>query len=131
MESAIFLAFGVFFVKHFVVDFLLQPRWMCRNKARFGHPGGLAHAALHGIVTALILPLCLYGLPGLHMTVVVACWLGLIEFSAHYLIDWAKMNVNLVFAWGPTTHQEFWNLLGFDQLLHYMTYLFILMYWFG
>jgi hypothetical protein len=25
-------------------------------------------------------------------------------------------------GWGPTTHPEFWVLLGLDQLLHQLTY---------
>lgn len=49
----------------------------------------------------------------------IACIDGMI----HYHIDWAKMNLNAKMGWGPTTHEQFWALLGFDQYLHALTYL--------
>lgn len=48
------------------------------------------------------------------------------EYALHYHIDWAKMNLNKKMGWAANTHNEFWILLGVDQLLHYLTYCFIL-----
>lgn len=32
------------------------------------------------------------------------------------------MNLNRRLGWSPTTHEQFWWLLGLDQWLHNMTY---------
>lgn len=39
------------FTKHFIVDFPLQWEYQWKNKGTYGHPGGIIHAALHGIGT--------------------------------------------------------------------------------
>lgn len=102
------------FTKHFIVDFPLQPRWMYANKGTWGHPGGIAHAALHGAATSLIL--CAFA------PAHIAFGIGFLESSAHYLIDWSKMNLNRKTGWGPLTSEYFWWLLGLDQWLHAMCY---------
>ena len=48
---------------------------------------------------------------------------GAIDFAIHYHVDWAKMNLNAKLGWGPTTHEQFWWLLGLDQFLHALTYI--------
>ena len=105
-------------IKHFVVDFLLQFRYQWSNKGTYGHPGGLLHAGLHGIGTFL----CLFLLVGSAEAYVAA----LADAAIHYHIDWAKMNINAHMGWGPTTHEQFWWLLGLDQFLHSLTYLAII-----
>lgn len=95
------------FTKHFIVDFLLQWPYQYKNKGTYGHPGGILHAGLHGIPTAMILgPVY-----------------GLVDVLVHYHVDWAKMKINERKGWRPTTHEQFWHLLGFDQFLHTLTYL--------
>jgi hypothetical protein len=104
-------------IKHFVVDFLLQNKFQWSNKGTYGHPGGLLHAGLHGVGTAL----CLYAFDWQHI-------LFFAGFDAviHYHIDWAKMNINARMGWTATTHEQFWWLLGLDQFLHSLTYLAII-----
>jgi hypothetical protein len=104
-------------LKHFVVDYPLQRRYQYSNKGTYGHPGGILHAALHGIGTYA----CLYW-----WAPQAAVYLGFVDMVLHYHIDWAKVYINTRFGWGPTTHEEFWILLGFDQLLHMLTYVFII-----
>ena len=102
------------FIKHFICDFPLQASpWMYKNKSTYGHAGGIAHAAIHSIGTFMVL----------------AYWLGaaawvfaLADMMIHYHIDWAKMNLNSKFGWQASTSEWFWILLGFDQLLHHLTY---------
>lgn len=102
------------FIKHFICDFPLQAcPWMYRNKGTYGHPGGLTHSALHGIGTFTVL----------------AFWLGmgawiyaLIDFITHYHIDWVKMNTSKKFNLKADNSEWFWIFLGFDQLLHHLTY---------
>ncbi len=54
MEQRVGMALAVVAVlltKHFLFDFVLQTRFQLANKHRYGHPGGLAHAALHALGT--------------------------------------------------------------------------------
>ena len=109
-----FEALILLFIKHFICDFLLQANpWMYRNKGSYGHAGGLAHSALHGVGTFVIF----------------AFWLGasawvyaLADGIIHYHIDWAKMNAGKRYNLKPDNSEWFWILLGFDQLLHHLTY---------
>ncbi|HPX88498.1 MAG TPA: DUF3307 domain-containing protein [Methylophilaceae bacterium] len=114
MLEAAFIALVWLFVKHFICDFPLQATpWMYRNKGTYGHVGGLAHSALHGLGTFVIL---IYWL-GLHAWVY-----ALTDAVIHYHIDWAKMNTNRYFNLKPDNSEWFWISLGFDQLLHHLTY---------
>lgn len=108
---------ALLFTKHFIVDFPLQNKFQWSNKDKYGHPGGLLHASLHAIGTML----CFWWYAPL------ACiWLGLADFITHYHIDWWKMNANKKFGWGPNTHEQFWWLLGLDQYLHALTYIWLI-----
>ncbi len=101
-------------IKHFIIDFPLQPRFMYANKGTYGHLGGIAHASAHGGGTFLCLML---------FAPTFAIQLAIADTVVHYHIDWAKMNINTKLGWGPTTHEQFWWLMGFDQLLHSLTYI--------
>jgi hypothetical protein len=106
------------FTKHFIVDFPFQVAYQYKNKGTYGHPGGLLHAFLHAVGTYAVL----FWTPYLYLALILAIADGVI----HYHIDWAKMNLNAKLGWGPTTHEQFWWLLGFDQYLHALTYLSII-----
>lgn len=112
--QAIVLLLALFGIKHFLVDFPFQKPYQYLNKGTYGHPGGILHAGLHGIGTFL----ALWMFAPLDWLVLMM----LFDATVHYHIDWAKMNLNKHFGWGPTTHEEFWWLLGLDQLLHWLTY---------
>ena len=101
------------FTKHFIIDFPLQGPYQWMNKGTYGHPGGVLHAALHGVGTFA----CFY-LVAPH----AAIYLALMDMFVHYHIDWAKMNINAKMGWAANTHPEFWYLLGLDQYLHALTY---------
>jgi hypothetical protein len=113
--TQVVLMFALLFFKHFVLDFPLQFPYNYKNKGKYGHPGGLAHAGAHTLGSFLIL------IPVLGATgpLYVLC---LIEGIIHYHVDWAKMNINKISGWTPANSEQFWWLLGFDQLLHYLTY---------
>ncbi len=112
--QAVVLLLALFGIKHFVVDFLLQKPYQFLNKGTYGHPGGLLHAGLHGLGTIAILWI-FADLPWI-LTMAV------FDVILHYHIDWAKVKINKHFGWAANTHEEFWWLLGFDQLLHWLTY---------
>lgn len=110
------LIFTLLIVKHFIVDFPLQTKYQWSNKGTYCHPGGILHSGLHGIGTYL----CLFW-----YAPIAAVYLAFADMVIHYHVDWAKMNLNAKMGWGPNTHEEFWWLLGLDQLLHYLTYVVI------
>ena len=94
--------------------------WKCAltNLPYGGAKGGIAHAGLHGVLTSLVL--LVMGLP-----IMAGLILGLIDFIIHYHIDFIKSNLwkskNL-----KATDQMFWVIHGVDQMLHGLTYIFII-----
>ena len=102
-------------LKHFVADFLYQPPYQWQNKGTYGHPGGIIHSGQHAVATLLILLF--------FVSPFVAVLLAGVEFLVHYHMDWFKMNYNARKGWTATTHNEFWILLGVDQLVHALTYI--------
>lgn len=121
-EYTTLILFSVFCLKHFVVDFPLQTKYQYSNKHIWGHPGGILHAALHGIFTFPILIGMTY--INWQMSIVLA----ILEGIVHYIIDYCKVNINLYYNWKPNTSEQFWWVLGLDQLLHYLTYCTIIWY---
>lgn len=102
-------------IKHFIGDFLVQTQYMSANKGRFLHPGGLYHAAIHAGLTLTLLNGCL-SMSWITTSIV------LFEFVFHYFVDFGKVNLNNKL--GLTTNVPlYWSLLGFDQLLHQLSYL--------
>lgn len=112
------------FIKHFVADFLYQPPFMYLNKGTYGHIGGILHSSFHAILTWTILAvLANFTSIDISLTAAGIMLVALGEFVVHYHVDWAKMKLNKVMKWGPSTHEEFWILLGLDQTLHNLTYI--------
>ena len=101
-----------FAVKHYVADFLLQTGWMARGKEK---PRSWAVAlSLHVLCHAgLALLIILVAAPHLW-------WLALVDFGVHFVIDRGKARIAAAYRWQPSQPQ-FWWLLGFDQLLHQLT----------
>ncbi|MGB4810892.1 MAG: DUF3307 domain-containing protein [Methylophilaceae bacterium] len=119
-----FLPLLCLFIKHFICDFPLQANpWMYRNKGTYLHLGGIAHAALHGVGTLI----ALIPFVGLEHFMIAAAVAGA-DMLVHYHIDWAKMNINAKLSLKPDNSEWFWISLGFDQLLHHLTYFAIVYY---
>ena len=101
--------------KHFAIDWCWQTPYELSFKGIYGHWGGLGHSFKHAFGSMLcLLPLLTHG-PTLML-------IGLVDFALHYHIDWVKVQVNQLLQAQPQ-HKLFWVLLGFDQLLHQLTYL--------
>ena len=121
------LLMSLFIIKHYICDFPLQTYWMAMNKGTYGHKGGLAHAGIQVLGTFVIfIVFCQYS--GIFFTPTVFLGAIIIEGVIHYHIDWFKMWLNNKFEWKPESSSEFWILLGFDQLLHYLTYVGMIWY---
>lgn len=114
--SDLMIAMAMFQIKHYLADFHWQTPWMVETKGRYGHPGGLIHAGLHGLLSVPVLFIMIPSAPA---------WLaGLVIFETalHYHIDWAK--AWLVARRGiDESDSAYWHLLGLDQAAHQMTYL--------
>jgi Protein of unknown function (DUF3307) len=102
-------------VKHFLFDYPLQTHFQLRNKATYGHVGGLLHAGLHVLGTSTVFLIARPSLP-----VGAAILLG--EFIVHYHLDWAKGQLNKRSGL-TTTDALYWWGIGVDQMLHHLTYL--------
>lgn len=113
---AILAALTLFQVKHYLADFHWQTRWMVETKGRYGHPGGLAHAGLHGALSLAVLLIVAPSAP------LLVAALALAEMGLHYHIDWAKARA--VSRRGDDARDAaYWRYLGLDQAAHQMTYL--------
>lgn len=122
----------LFQIKHLVVDFFLQNRfpYMWVNKHRVFHPGGWLHAGSHAVATFLIFahwhrPTIGPGIPWVDAAII----LSVVELFIHFLIDLCKMRFNAWMKWQCHTSPQFWNLLGIDQFLHQLTYLWLAGKW--
>lgn len=109
--------------KHLIVDWVWQPPFEHENKGIYGHWGGVRHALKNALGTVACVWLVYGGLPisGVYVAVF------LFDFTVHYHIDWSKKQLTARYRLGPTTHPEFWWLTGFDQYLHQLTYLVIVL----
>ena len=115
--ESLFLLMLLLQTKHLVFDWLWQPPYEYLNKGTYGHTGGVVHSAKHLLGTWLI------GL--IFVSPIEAYLIASIDFTIHYHVDWAKMNINRIRGWSPTTSENFWRLTGVDQYLHQLTYLLI------
>lgn len=105
----------LFRFKHFACDFLLQTDWMALTK---GKPGGegyralFTHSAIHAVGTLAIVVLFAPAL----------CWLGLVDFVVHSIVDRIKGLFTYKRGWTPKD-TVFWWTLGADQEAHNFTHL--------
>lgn len=112
MTEKLLILLLLFQAKHLICDYFLQfPRHFL-NKGTYGKWGGIEHAIIHAIPTAIILtPLA-----------------GMIDYMVHYHVDWAKMKLGAVKGWKPD-NAKFWHALGVDQFLHHVTYIGLIYYY--
>lgn len=113
-EIILFGLMAAFCIKHWVADYLLQTAKMVREKGHYGRIGGLQHAGVHAICTFFVL--LAFGLP-----VQAALVFAAIEYIVHYHIDFGKETLSRRLGDTPADHR-FWVVLGFDQMLHHLTY---------
>ena len=100
--------------KHFLFDFVFQTRFQLANKHVYGHPGGLAHAALHALGTSSVFLIAPAPAP-------VGAAILAVEFVAHYHIDWGKELILRRTRW-TYADGRYWAVFGGDQLIHGLGY---------
>lgn len=116
----ILLLIGALLTKHFICDFPLQTHYQYMNKGYYGHLGGILHASIHAVGTLCVF----YFFVPLKMAILFAIIDGLV----HYHIDWSKANLNRYFQLTPDNGHGYWVLFGFDQWLHQMTYILLVLW---
>jgi hypothetical protein len=102
-------------LKHGICDGPLQTVWMVMEKGTYGKPGGLAHAAIHGMGN-----LAVFAVFGLGWQLVLM--LAIAEAVLHYHIDYFKESYSRRQGLTPQ-HRRFWLLFMGDQTLHHFVYL--------
>jgi Protein of unknown function (DUF3307) len=122
--NTIFILFVLFQIKHFFADFPLQDSFQYLNKGTWGHPGGYLHSAIHSALSLLILTLVFWTNFRIHANTIM--FVVMAEFLIHYFTDLGKVNLNNYFKWKPDNSEKYWWLLGFDQLIHQLTYIWII-----
>jgi hypothetical protein len=114
MEIFVLFVLAGLQAKHFIADYLLQPRWMIAGKASFTSPGGYAHVAVHALGSLLILVPASVSAPVIAILIIA-------EAAAHYLIDYGKARWSLKHPSDPA-RRSYWAAHGADQFLHQLTY---------
>jgi len=115
-------------VAHFLGDFTpLATARMLEAKA-VGRPIGpiAVHALIHAILVAIAVALA--ARPGWQMVGAAAA----IEFWTHLVIDWTRGRMGAAMpALSESGDQQFWTVLGLDQLAHglVLVWIALLVYW--
>lgn len=105
------------FLKHYIVDFVMQTDEMVKGKGIYGNFNGILHSLQHAIGTLIV---------SVFTLVNPLTWVAvtIVDFVTHYHIDYIKMK----YGCRDVTKPLFWNQLGLDQLAHYLTYLWMVSY---
>lgn len=102
-------------VKHMFADFFLQTPRMLSGRSVYLHLGRAQHATVHLIGTAAVFLL-------LSSPVLFAIIICVLEWIAHFHIDFAKARYNECKSLKPN-QAHYWWAMGTDQALHQATYL--------
>ena len=113
-ESVLLIVFYLN-AKHIIADFFLQNAYQIMNKGRYGHPGGLLHAAIHAVLSAPVLIMLPEAAFAAGVVLLVA------EFVVHYHVDWSKELFGYILDIAPNSAAH-WRAFGMDQLAHLWTY---------
>lgn len=100
------------FLKHYIVDFVLQTDTMIAGKGKYGNMDGMCHSMQHAVGTLIVSTMLI-------QQEIYWVMLPLFDFVVHYHVDYIKSR----FGCKDPSRKEFWNQLGLDQLVHYLTYI--------
>lgn len=113
------LFFYLLLVKHAIADLWLQARLVKKgDKTKLKTPRLWIHALDHTVLTFLV-ALVFVG-------VVNALWLSLLDFVAHFAIDYAK-SMYQKYRNVSYSSTKYWQYATVDQILHFTTYLIIVL----
>jgi hypothetical protein len=113
--AGLLLLLALLQLKHALCDGPLQTSSMVAAKGRYGAPGGIVHAGLHG--AGSLLALLASGMAALPVLALAAA-----DAVIHYHTDFAKESVVRRAGWTPGV-PYFWWAMTADQFVHQLTYL--------
>lgn len=124
-EQVVLLILSLLFLKHFICDWLIQTDEEIKYKGVWGDSRGLLHSVKHGIGTFIVF-LTFFILLSVKFEISLerAYYLSLFDSLFHYLIDFSKQYLNRVLGLTPQ-NKTFWRLIGLDQFLHSLTYIWL------
>lgn len=96
---------------HYIADFHLQTHWQASNKSK----NIFALGAHVGVYTLCFVPLGIYFLG----PYVGLFWVA-INSAIHFVIDYITSRISSK-RWAEQRWHDFFDTIGFDQLLHYTT----------
>lgn len=103
---------------HWLADFVCQSHWMASNKSKSNKALGL-HVAVYTIVMTLGLA-PVFALPSIGVR--AAALFAAITFVTHFATDYVTSRITSR-LWAKQDWHNFFVVVGFDQLLHYVTLL--------
>lgn len=108
----------VFQVKHFAADFPLQSRYMLqKTRSDWSFLGPLSlHCGIHALMTLMVV---MAVRPELW-------WLAPFDFVTHFVMDRVKSGPRYLGRHNDPKKTGFWIALGFDQMVHHLTHLWII-----
>ena len=136
------LGSALLLIKHFLMEGPLQTEYQYKNKAEWGHLGGILHASLHLIGTFIaFFLLCIFMKQSLSYALALSSFLALIDGGIHYCIDLTKERISKTRGWAKFEKKQkdnntipvltiyddkFFFILIADQCLHFFTYVCLL-----
>jgi hypothetical protein len=91
-------------IAHLIADWLLQNEWMAINKVKVGHPAGIFHAWVHGLLFLNFFP------PLIALVLAIAHYLIDLRFALVWWRETFEQTTEGVFA----PHVAIWQ----DQVVH-------------
>jgi hypothetical protein len=113
-----FILLIIYQFKHFIADFPLQREYMLR-KTRAGWDFLLplvTHCMVHGLGSLIIVMFFNSSL----------WWLAILDFVTHFVMDRLKSGPRYLGRFNDLSKPGFWNSLGFDQMVHHLTHIYII-----
>ncbi len=108
------LLLSLLFFKHFLADFVLQTSEIAEKKGK-----SLKYLALHSFHHVALTFGILFALG---IEIKVCFYVFIVEFILHSVLDYLKAN-GIFYSKKPFPQKGFFVSLGFDQLLHALTYI--------
>ncbi len=116
----VFILMIIFQLKHFAADYIFQYNYMLKKVS----PGWeflvplILHCTVHAALTLLI---CICVAPHLW-------WIALVDFSVHFFLDRFRSGPRYLGRYKDPHKSIFWWILGFDQMAHHLTHIWIVWY---
>lgn len=104
---------ALLFLKHFIVDFVLQNNKMIAGKGIYGNLDGIHHSFQHALGTFIV---CAF-----FVASPFALLFMVLDGALHYHFDYLKAK----YGEKDITQKQFWIDFGLDQFSHAITYILI------